>query len=80
MKKESTKHGIAIQWLKQYLQIQEKIMLVISKQPKCEICNKQMKDWNPFADKHYHNECLSDQLTTKFIIKIKEQLEQKRIQ
>lgn len=39
-----------------------------------------MKDWNPFADKHYHNECLSDQLTTKFIIKIKEQLEQKRIQ
>ena len=47
---------------------------IISKQPVCEICGKNISSWNPFAKKHYHNECLSDKVSTELINKIKDKI------
>ena len=47
---------------------------IISKQPRCSICNKHLLEWNPYADIHYHVECMSEQISDKLITIIKKQL------
>lgn len=48
--------------------------LIISEQPKCKTCGKQMAEWNPFAEVHEHTECSAERISASLVEILKKQL------
>jgi hypothetical protein len=54
-------------------------LYIISPQPKCKFCGEVMKEWNPFANEHYHIQCIAKHISNKLIVIVKNQNENKHI-
>lgn len=50
------------------------MIIVYNTVPKCTSCGKNMKEWNPFSEKHEHIECIADRISNKLVNKLREQL------
>ncbi len=41
--------------------------IIISKRPKCRTCGEYLKEWDPWAEVHEHDECLADRISKEFM-------------
>lgn len=47
--------------------MRSRILKWIGDPPKCKTCNKPIKEWDFFADKHEHISCLTDRISDSML-------------
>ncbi len=48
---------------------------IISKRPKCRTCGEYLKEWDPWAEVHEHEECLVNRISKEFMQGLKDAID-----